>query len=169
MNKNFDEFREAGTAGKDIDMPDGSNIFANWIMQMYTAKGVELFITNNYTILPISSFSDYFEVSAKYRIKRSGSSNVGKSRIKLVTEYINSHNYSTTDFYTNGDKLFVSSTQQLHNQRFIIEGNEYMFSLRGEEYEIRKLSNTYNANVIFSIKYKLVPGITNDEFIAYLK
>lgn len=168
MNNDFDEYREAGTAGKNIDMPHGSDIFTNWIIQTYADKGVKLFITNDYTILPLSNFSDYFDVSAKYRIKRSGSSNVGKSRMKFLMEYIN-NNYSITNFYTDGDKLFVSSKQQLHNQRFILEGNEYMFSLRGKNFEIRKLSNTYNANVIFSIKCKLTQGITNDEFIAYLK
>lgn len=170
MNNDFDGFREAGTAGKDINMTNGSDIFTNWIIQIYSAKGVEFFITNNYTILPISRFRDYFEVSAKYRTKRSGSDNVGKSKLKPVMEYINSHNYNITDFCVNGDKLFVTSPQQLHNQRFILEGNEFMFSRRDEKFEIRKLSNTHNANVIFSIKYKsFTPGITDDEFITYLK
>lgn len=168
MNNYFDEFREAGTSGKDIDMPNGSKIFANWIIQMYSAKGVKLFITNDYTILPITSFSSYFDVSAKYRIKRSGSSNVGKNRIKLVMDYINS-NYDIIDLHIKNDKLFVNSTQELHNHRFILKGNEYMFSLRNHEFEIRKLSNTYNANVIFSIKYKSTPSITDHEFITYLK
>ena len=39
MNEAFDEFREAGTAGKDIDMINGSEIFANWIIQTYKNKG----------------------------------------------------------------------------------------------------------------------------------
>lgn len=39
----------------------------------------------------------------------------------------------------------------LRNSRFAICGTEYMISQRNEGYEVRKLSNTFNANVIFSI------------------
>lgn len=170
MDNDFDTFREAGTVGKDIDMPDGSDIFANWIIQVYKDKGVKFFITNNYTILPVESFREYFDVTAKYRIKRSGSGNVGKSRLKLVKDYISAHGYAVTNFRVDGDKLFVVSPQKLHNCRFILCGTEYMFSLRGNEYELRRLSNTYNANVIFSIKYKpSTPGMSDTEFIDCLK
>lgn len=169
MNEDFDEFREAGTAGKDIDMPNGSDIFASWIIQTYKGKGTEFFITNNYTILPIEHFRDYFDVTAKYRIKRSGSGNVGKSRLKPVIDYIESHDYIITDIRTDGDKLFIVSPQQLHNNRFILRGIEYMFSLRGNKYELRKLSNTYNANVIFSIKQKSSQGMSDEDFIRFLK
>jgi hypothetical protein len=170
MNQNFDAFREAGTAGKNIDMRNGSNIFANWIIQAYRDKGADFIVTNNFTLLPVEKFSDYFDVTAKYRIKRSGSGSVGKTRLNIVLNYITSNNYIITDYRTSGDKLFVSSPSNLHDQRFIIQGNEYMFSLRGDEYELRKLSNTYNANVIFSIKQKVeYPGMSDDEFIEYLK
>ena len=151
-------------------MPNGSDIFADWIIHAYKDKGVEFFITNNYTILPIESFRKYFDVTAKYRIKRSGSGNVGKSRLKPVMDYISTHDYVITDSHIAGDKLFVVSPQQLHNQRFILRGTEYMFSLRGNEYELRKLSNTYNANVIFSIKHKSsIPGMSEAEFINCLR
>ena len=44
-----------------------------------------------------------------------------------------------------------------------------MFSQRGERYEIRKLSNTYNANVIFSVKLnEYASGLTDQEFITAL-
>lgn len=109
----------------------------------------DFFITNNYTILPIERSREYFDVTTKYRIKRSGLGNVGKNRFKHVMDYISTHGYVTTDSRIAGDKLFVVSQQQLHDHRFILRGIEYMFSFRGDEYELRKLSNTYNANVIF--------------------
>lgn len=169
MNQDFDAFREAGTAGKDINIPNGSNIFASWIIQTYQKKGTEFFITNGYTLLPIKQFSYYFEVTAKYRIKRSGSGNVGKNRINLVMNYIVAHNYAITNSRVNGNKLFVSTSRNLHNLRFILQGDEYMFSLRGNEYELRKLSNTYNANVIFSIRQKSSQGMRDEDFICFLK
>lgn len=169
MNQSFDEFREAGTTGKDIIMPNGADIFANWVIDTYSAKGAKYFITNDYTLFPIERFKRYFEITAKYRIKRSGSGNVGKSRISMVKDYINSNDYAVQSMRVDGDKLFVISPMSLHNERFILQSTEYMFSLRNREYEIRKLSNTYNANVIFSIRKKVcTPGMLDSEFIADL-
>lgn len=164
MNADFDAFRDAGTAGKDIDIPDKDEIFSNWVIETYREKGARYFITNDYTILPIERFKHYFEITAKYRIKRSGSSAVGKSRIRDVLSFIE-NNYSIEDYRIDGDKLFTISRHHLHNERFVLRAYEYMFSLRDAEYEIRKLSNTYNANVIFSIKKKPgVSGMSDAEF-----
>lgn len=170
MNEYFEEFKEAGTAGKDIIMPEGSSIFADWIIQTYKNKGVRYFITNNYTIVPIDKFLDYFTVTAKYRIKRSGSNNVGLNNMDDVNNHIKKIEYGITSQRTADDKLFVSSTCNLHKVRFIINGTEYMFSKREGEYEIRRLSNTFNANVIFSIDLNSSrSGISDEEFICILK
>lgn len=170
MNNSFDEFREAGTAGKEIEMQNGSRIFSDWIIQTYKEKGVKYFITNNFIILSIEHFSDYFNVTAKYRIKRSGSGNVGKSRLTPILDYIDTTDYVISDSRFEGDKLFVQSQQHLHDRRFIYQQYEYMFSQRGDEYEVRKLSNTYNANVIFSItQIERDYGLTDAEFIEILK
>ena len=87
----------------------------------------------------------------------------------MVSNYIN-HNYYISGTRVDGDKLFVNSDRNLHNQRFILVADEYMFALRDREYEIRKLSNTYNANVIFSITKKgNEPGMSDSEFISDLQ
>lgn len=170
MNKEFDEFREAGTSGKEIIMPNGADIFTKWIIQSYKEKKAQFIITNNYTILPIEDFSKYFYVTACYRIKRSGSGNVGKSRMNLVKQKIKTLDYTIESTRTNDEKLFVTSFENIHNQRFILQQYEYMFSSRGKEYEVRKLSNTYNANVIFSINLKTTtPGLSDFEFESYLQ
>ena len=170
MNEFFDDFRKAGSAGKDIKMENDSKIFSDWIIQSYKEKGVKYFITNNFVILPIEYFSDYFNVTAKYRIKRSGSGNVGKDRIPSVLNHIAIIEYMISDKRIDGGKLFVKSPQNLHNKRFIYQQYEYMFSQRGAEFEVRKLSNTYNANVIFSItQIEKKYGLTDAEFIEILK
>ena len=169
MNESFDEFRNAGTSGKDIIMPEDQDIFSNWIIDTCQKKSVRFFITNNYTILPIQHLKEYFCISAKYRIKRSGSNSVGKNRIPDVKNHL-MHDYLIQDTHIDGDKLFVISHKPYNNERFFLSGYEYMFSLRNHEYEIRKLSNTYNANVIFSIKLKEEKcGMSSDEFISALK
>lgn len=170
MNGDFNEFREAGTAGKDINMQNGSQIFSDWIIQTYKEKGARLFITNDFRIIDIDDFSRYFNVSAKYRIKRSGSSSIGKSRLSVISAYLKNNFRSISSIKTEGDKLFVTSSVDLHNTRFVYGEYEYMISDRGSKYEVRKLSNTYNANVIFSIDLKNGrPGLSDSEFINFLK
>ena len=133
-------------------------------------KGAEFFITNNYKIVRVDDFSECFNVSAKYRIKRSGSSSVGKSMIAAISRYLKDEFNSITSINTQGDKLFVNATRNMHGIRFVYGGYEYMISQRDDAYEIRKLSNTYNANVIFSIQLKSnCTGLTEEEFIDYLK
>lgn len=169
MNGFFEEYKEAGTAGKDINIENGPAIFASWIIQAYKDKGAKLIITNNKVILPVESFSRYFNVTATYRIKRSGSSSVGRGRMKVVSDYLKK-NYPITSILSDKDKLFVTSDRYLHNRRFIIDGTEYMISMRDNRYEIRRLSNTFNANVIFSIDLKSgVRGLSDRDFISFLR
>ena len=168
MNNYFEDFKEAGTGGKEIVLDDGDDTFAKWIISTYKSNGVKYFITNDYVILPVDDFQRHFNVSAKYRIKRSGSSNTGRARIVEIINYIRSHGYAISDTRTVGDKLFVRSQVALHNKRFIYQGYEYMFSLRDNEFEIRKLSNTFNANVIFSINKKRASGLTREQFAKEL-
>ena len=170
MNSDFEAFKEAGTSGKDILMKDGSEVFAKWIISAYKHKGVKYFITNNYMMLPVEEFSNYFNVSAKYRIKRSGSGDVGKGDVSLILNHIEKKDYGIFTHRTDNKKLFVSANKNIHNERFVINDTEYMFSKRGEEFEVRKLSNTFNANVIFSIVLKKdVPGMSNTEIINALR
>lgn len=170
MNESFDAFRESGTAGKDIKMENASKIFSDWIIQVYKEKGVRYFITNDYVIFSVEEILEYFEVTAKYRIKRSGSSEVGKARIHSILTYIRTTEYIISGSRIDGGKLFVKSQQNLHNKRFVYQQYEYMFSERNGEYEVRKLSNTYNANVIFSItKIEGKSGLTEEQFIEILE
>ena len=46
MNNNFEEFKEAGTAGKNIEFDNCQNVFNDWIVKTYKDKGVKFFITN---------------------------------------------------------------------------------------------------------------------------
>lgn len=168
MNGHFEKFKNAGTSGEKIEFPNCSKIFAEWIVLYYKSKGVKFFITNNYTIFPIEKFLEFFDVSAIYRIKRSGSSPVGHAKINQIKTYI-TQNYATNEVKVVGGKIFVLSDAELHNKRFVLSGNEYMFSKRRNEYEVRKLSNTFNANVIFSISLKPnKQGISKSDFILIL-
>lgn len=168
MNNNFEEFLDAGTAGKTIEFENCNEIFTQWIIKAYKDKGVKFFITNNYVILPIEKFATYFNVSAKYRIKRSGSNSVGSRNVEQVVKYLNSQ-YANIQLETFKNKVFIFTKENLHNKRFILDGHEYMISKQDTKYEVRKLSNTFNTNVIFSIELKTNKcGISIDDFIFIL-
>lgn len=78
MNLDFDLFSDAGTSGQDIIFENCKTVFCNWINEYYTSKNVKFLITNKFKIIPIDSVLNNFDVFAKYRTKRSGSSSVGK-------------------------------------------------------------------------------------------
>ena len=168
MNADFEAYKEAGTKGKLIELNDDGSTFVQWIIMAQRQKGSEFFITNDFTIFPISEFDKHFDVSATYRVKRSGSAPVGIQNAPRVIRCIENMRYPITRCCTEGDKLFVYSGVLLHNERFVFDGYEYMFSKRADRYEIRKLSNTFNANVIFSIHKKHYAGLTDIEFASYL-
>lgn len=168
MNSNFHTFLQAGTAGLDIQIENSRQVFSGWVIDTYQSKGVAFFISNQFTLVPIQQFSDYFDVTAKYRIKRSGSSQVGKSRISAVLKHIFAQDFGVADFRIDEGKLFISSPHDLHDRRFELQGKEYLFSRRGCEYELRRLSNTYNANVIFSIQLRSTVGLSDADFIRFL-
>lgn len=166
MNNHFDSYKEAGTSGKDINFEDCKNVFASWIINSYEKSNVKFIITNDYVILPVVKFQDFFDVTAKYRVKRSGSSSVGKSRMKAIMDFIESLDYPISSIYEAKDKLYVTSSSNLHNKRFYFQKYEYMFSKGDNNYEVRRLSNTFNANVIFSITRKKTTGLSKIEYIS---
>ncbi len=150
MNSNFYAFCNANTSGLNINI--SKSVFYNWIVNHYKEKGVEFFITKNlddFLIFPIDNFSKYFDVIAKYREKKSGSSSLSNSN-KSDFEY--AMNIANIAF--SFSKLDVVSNSYLDGVK--VSGKKYDYLLRecNGVYKVRKLSNTKNANVIFSIVLK---------------
>lgn len=168
MNNNFEAFKEAGTKGKDIEMDP--SVFVNWITKIYKDKNVKFYITDNFIFVPIDKFSEFFDVTAKYRIKRSGSTDIGKTKLDKVFEHIKTLDIQSSifEFQKSNKKLFVKANNDIHNLRFVFEGYEYMFSRRDDRYEVRQLSNTFNSNVIFSISLKCKTDKYNEAFVSSL-
>lgn len=84
MNHDFDRFNNAGTAGQALDID--AAIFADWIIEHYKNKNVKYFISydRNYIIFPIRKFKEYFDITANYRIKKSGSGEPAKKMFLLL-------------------------------------------------------------------------------------
>lgn len=173
MNRNFQSFFDAGTSGITIHIPDDTTIFSNWIIDYYTQKNVEFIITkdHDFLIIPLKEIAHYFDITAKYRVKQSGSHGVPEKHMDSIKKHIIG-NYNVLSFRNEKDKLFVSSPNDLHKHKFNYENKTYMFSNRNDEFEIRTLSNTINANVIFSIDLKQKISIDeiniNKKFIDFI-
>lgn len=169
MNNNFDLFLESGTKGTNIIFDSCEDIFIDWVIDYYKDKNTKFIISNNYTILPINRFEHFFNISGTYRIKKSGSSGVAMSQKDAVIKHLSSLKLKGFKYYYNNGHLDVFTSDNVDKNTFKIANNTFMFSKRENSYEIRKLSNTYNANVIFSIDIKNnVKGLTDQEFIKYL-
>lgn len=168
MNCRFDEFLDAGTAGKNIYMNE-PDVFSSWIINNFQNHNTKFIITNGFTILPICDLKLHFTVSAKCRTKKSGSGAAGKKYIYSLIEYIKSNNYEMESFDIQKNKLFIKSSKNLKNEKITVNEKEFIFSPQNGEYELRKLSNTKNANVIFSIdKKESVSGMSDNDFINAL-
>lgn len=192
MNRNFEEFKKPGGKGVNIDLPQ--ILFSRWIINFYKHKhvkyimscslskndcqGRELSIGNELFIAPIDKFSSYFDVSACYRSKRSGSSVVPYKHIHDVEEFLQKeYNISNSDLKSmpkvsvsgetkNSDmRLYITNSglkqiqeAESDEKPIIRVGNvNYLFSENANAmgfHEIRKRSTTVNANVIFSVKAK---------------
>lgn len=168
MNSHFDYYKRVGTKGVDICFTNCEQVFAGWIKEMYKQKGCRFVITNNFKILPIDDFEKHFNITAKYRVKKSGSRAVGKTRIFKLTQYIKALELNIYDIHSNGGRLFVKSYKNIDKVIFEWNNLDFMFSKREDEFEVRILSNTRNANVIFSLTTKAQKGLSADEFIKML-
>ena len=161
MNGQYDNFKNAGKSGCEINL-DSKN-FIDWIISYYKQKNVRYIITKreNMIILPIDRFGEYFNVSAKYRSKKSGSNPPAKRDIPDIISILECRLKINTDsiirvLEQGKNKLFVVSKQNLSGTKFDYGKYTYYLSNREEPigYEVRRLSNTNNMNVIFSITAK---------------
>lgn len=152
MNSDFHRFNNAGTAGETLNID--TSVFARWIIEHYKDKNVKYVIScdNDYVIFPICKFEQYFKIIANYRIKKSGSGEPAKKDIPAIKQMIKSH-YNGVQFYQEEKKLFVDISEKINKDKFIMGNYTYFLSKRNiGDYEVRRLSNTYNMNVIFSIE-----------------
>lgn len=154
MNRNFQRFHHAGTAGHSLDIDTA--VFADWIIGHYKSKNVKYVISrdSDYVIFPIRKFGQYFQITATYRIKKSGSGRPAKKDIPAVQQMLTTH-FPAVKFSQEGNKLFADIPTCVHQDRFALGKYTYYLSKQPSgSYEVRRLSNTYHMNVIFSIELK---------------
>lgn len=163
MNENPLYYSNPGTKGVDLNMD--KNYFYDWVIDYYkTIKKVKYVIvekelgktnSDNFLIFPIEHFHNYFDISAKFRVKKSGSTSPSQNNFAEIESLLKKANISFSNMNFSGKKLFISLVNK--DKKFKLLGSEYDYQfnpISNNNFEIRRLSNTKNSNVIFSISLK---------------
>lgn len=155
INDNYSKYSNVSTKSIDIDLP--VSIFNEWIVKHYKNKQSSYIITkyqDNYIIFPIEKYSEYFDITANFRIKKSGSRSLSKNQLENFYESFSLENNGT--LLCKNRKYYIETDNPV--KRLKLEGEEFNYQLNlvnsfnnKYEYEIRMLSRTANPNVIFSV------------------
>ncbi|MGO4961399.1 hypothetical protein ACTQ5X_06610 [Jeotgalibaca porci] len=151
LNKNYGHYSTPGTRGENIHM--NKTVFYDWIIDYYLSKNVKYIITknNNFILFPIERLSHYFDVSAKLRRKKSGSGNPSLANQEEIKTILTKNGYNFQS-YSRNKSFYISSKHDFH--QFKVSGEKYSFLLKKSSenvFQVRRLSNTSNMNVIFSL------------------
>ncbi len=155
MNNDFDRFYSAGTSGASLDIDN--TIFSSWIKNYYKAKAVSFIISRlneSFVILPLDKINEYFDISANYRIKKSGSRAPSQKYIQDIKKAFREV-YASIQYKYENKKLYANIAEKLTIEKLFLDKYYYLLAKRdNDSYEIRQLSNTNNMNVIFTLKIK---------------
>ena len=168
MNNDYKKFCKVNKTGISVDI-DTSVLFG-WVNDFYSFKNVKFFMSegNEILIFPIEKFSNYFDIRAIYRRKKSGSSEPNeKNNNSEILDGLANENITGTIQYINFDekvRCFIHSNEDLNKQKMICEDYTYQFKdnsyskkvnkIFSNVYELRRLSNSNNPNVICQLNLK---------------
>lgn len=159
MSKNFDKHKVPSTdelgLSKQLYYNRIIDYYANYKKCMFfmTRESVD---SGEFIVFPTIEFSDYFDVTACYRPKKSGSHNPNKKELLELPAMLSANNLPRYELIKDGKYLNVKFSLDA-GERFILEGKSRLQFKRIEPrvYRVTGLSSTKNANVIFSISPKL--------------
>lgn len=153
INDNYDLYKNVSTAGIDIKI--NRHIFENWIINFYQSKNVKYVITKgelDYILFPLRKYGDYFSITATFRIKKSGSRDLSKRCESELKNLVNENFNTSCSLKWIGKKAYINNTFDIPDKTKLY-GEKYDYQLNHDSngYLVRILSNTNNANVIFSV------------------
>lgn len=158
MSENFDKHKVPSSDELGLD----KQLYYDRIIDYYANyKKCMFFMTREYVdsgefiVFPTGDFQDYFDVTACYRPKKSGSHNPNKKELEVLPSMLVENDHPHYEFIKDGKYLNVK-LQADAGERFILEGKRRFQFKRTEPmiYRVTGLSSTNNANVIFSISPK---------------
>lgn len=162
MAENFDRYKNPSTNGIEVLMD--KSYFYSWIFEFYKEKGVKYFITekevgnnnmssDNFIIFPIEHFNRYFDVTAIYRKKKSGSANPTENNFDEIKRLASDEGFLVSEIYKQEKYTYVNMNAVCRTYKITGYKDTYQFKGVSENtFKVTKLSNTSNPNVIFLIK-----------------
>lgn len=176
MNGLYKTYHRVGKKGIPVNI--GTSVLYGLVNDFYSSKNVQFFMTegNSFIIFPADKFHEYFEIECFYRRKNSDSSepNEGNNNSEILYGLIDEGISGIVEYKTIGDKLrcFIHTNSKLHKQRMMCEEYTYQFKdnsyskkiarKKDNVFEIRRLSNTSNPNVICQLSLKKTSQDTDD-------
>lgn len=168
MNGFYKKYHRVGKKGIPIDV-DKSTLYG-LVQDFYYLKKVKFFMTekNDFIIFPSDSFSRYFDINCFYRKKTSGSSepNEENNNTEIIEGLKNNDIPGTIEYHPVGEKIrcFLHTIQDINKSRMVCTNYTYQFKQNkysqiiakksSNVYEVRRLSNTSNPNVICQLSLK---------------
>lgn len=158
MSQNFDNFTDPNKTVKEIDID--SQVLSSWIINYYKNKGVKFVISiyeESFIIFKIEDLNKFFNITANYRFKKSGSSEVAKKNIDDLSLALDTAGIAEYEInYDDKNKLRLSTDLDIDLNKKTLPGNSRKYYIREHQgdYKVTQLSNTNNGNVIFSINLK---------------
>lgn len=168
MDGLYKKYHKVGKKGIPVDV-DNSTLYG-LVQDFYSAKKVKFFMTEGTGIIifPSDRFSDYFAIEAFYRRKKSGSAEPNESNNNSeIIQGLKEEGISGTIQYKSVDgttRCFLHTDTYIHERKMMCETHTYQFKdnnysktlTKSKKYvfEVRRLSNTSNPNVICQLSLK---------------
>ena len=175
MNENYVFF--ANPTSKSIPIFLENDVLEQWIINYYrdfkNSPFLATIFKNKLFIIPIEAVADFFHISAVYRVKKSGSSIPATKSINKLQNELNFIFGDGRIQLENGKCYYVNNNATIDVKTKIQLGDIFIYVANSPtpgSYEIRILSNTKNANIIFSIDFKgdsILPD--NSFFESYIR
>lgn len=156
MNAHFENYAPKVNGEKYSQLDLNQEICFNWVKKYYREeKKCEYFITmyeGDFVISHISNIDKYFEISAAYRRKTSGSCKPAKRNIPEIKRCLIKNGIVFRGL--NNDTFEIDIVNKDVTFKLKGESYRYQFTKIGEKFKITRLSNTRNWNVIFTLHAK---------------
>ncbi|WP_423800768.1 DNA (cytosine-5-)-methyltransferase [Neobacillus sp. SAB-20_R2A] len=175
LNMDIEKYSKV-TEGKNIPLDCEERLLVDWVKWYYTQKGSKYIISSHIPIggpkvlFPVEKLDEFFSVSAMYRIKCSGSSNVTLSQLEdeeknALVKHLMNFNLdilSMKDEPINNKiklKVIINRAKKFKRRERYFGQNLYI-SDSGDDstFYITRRSSTCNANIVFSVDLKIKPN-----------
>jgi hypothetical protein len=162
LNTSYMTYQTTGTAAMPIKVT--SKRITEHIVEIYKSKDIVGTIVSTRldsfkTFVPLEKFKHYFTFNAVLRRKKSGSRKVPKKEFLLSNDLAKLHLIKNEYTYQHNQQTNQYDIEKKLNETECYISEHYYFSLKEENkdfftYVIRKLSQTANLSVVFSVQYK---------------